>query len=790
MKTILFLTILFAGFHSLMAQQNTITITGKVVENGSKLPLEYATVKLLDAGTNQLINGTVTSTEGVFALETGSKYVIVEIGFIGFVETRITDFDIENNRVNLGVIMLSEDTEVLEEVVVVGDKSQTVFKLDKRVFNVGQDLSSTGASALEVLNNVPSVTVDIEGQIRLRGAAGVQILVNGKPSVLASEQGNALGTLTADMIERIEVITNPSAKYDAEGTSGIINIVLKKEENRGLNGSLTLNTGVPNNHSLGLSLNHRTQKFNLFSQLGVGRRTFPSINKTVNENLSNGSTINSEGESEKNESFINVIVGTDYHINAQNVLSLTGHLAYEWEGESSHTEFSAFDNSSTLISQWNRSEKTEAENPKWQYELQYKRDFSDDDEHTLLFSALGSYFGKSQSSAFLNTPLQGDEPMNEQQLTHTDFLEAEYTFKLDYARPLTQQITWEAGAQFVSTSVNNDFGVDNWEDNSWTPNPQFTNTFEYSQAVLGVYSTGAYEGDKLGVKLGVRWENTDLMTLLVNTRQQNRQQFSNLFPTVHTSYRMADHFSMQVGYSRRISRPGLWDLNPFFNIRNNFSIRTGNPTLKPEFTDSYEANGIFDYGLVSLNAVLYYRITTDVVENVATFEDNISISKPTNLGTNGTTGVEVNVKFNPFSWWALNGDFNYNYFQRRGAFESTSFDFSADQWTARATTKFKLPAKIDFEVTGNYRSGLQTFQQEISGYMFVDLGLRKKVADGRTIINLSIRDLFATRIFESEALQPSFYLYNYRMPGRFITAGISYGFGKGEAMEFSGQKRF
>jgi outer membrane receptor protein involved in Fe transport len=791
MKFFEFFLIAFSLISSqlLMAQSETIVISGKVVETSSQQPLEYATVKLLDAE-GQMLSGATTAADGTFNLQTQTLDFSLEVGFIGFVTKTFSDFTIVKGRLDLGTIGLAEDTEQLDEVVVRGEKSQTVFKLDKRVFNVGQDLSSTGASALEVLNNVPSVTVNIEGQISLRGSAGVQILINGKPSVLTSEGGNALGTLTADMIESIEVITNPSAKYDAEGTSGIINIILKKEEKRGLNGSVTLNTGMPNNHSLGISLNNRTEKFNLFSQLGVGHRTFPEQFETVNQDLGSDTTINSVGNSDKNETFFNLILGTDFHINERNVLTLSGHFAYELESEFSNTEFSLLNASDELAAQWNRDEVTEATNPKWQYELQYKKDFADHEDHDLLFSALGSFFGKDQSSEFNNIPLLGESLVSEQQQTRTDFQEGEYTFKLDYTKPFGDRFTMETGAQYIITDVTNDFEVSNWEDSRWVTEPALTNVFDYNQKVLGVYTTGAYEGDKFGLKLGLRVENTDLSTLLVTTDEANRQQFTNLFPTAHTSYKILDNFSLQAGYSRRISRPNLWDLNPFFNIRNNFSIRTGNPELMPEYTDSYEINGIWDQGIFSVNGALYYRYTTDVVENVATFENNVSISRPENIGTNRATGVEVNAKVDPADWMSLSGDFNYNYFKREGSFQEMDFDFNADQWTSRLTTKFKLPADIDLEVIGNYRSGFQTVQQEISGFFFADLGLRKKVMKGKTIINLSVRDVFASRIFEAETLQPNFYLYNYRLRGRFITVGVSYGFGKGEAMEFSGQKRF
>ncbi len=493
----IFLLILLLNPHSLMAQNQSITITGKVVEGTSKQPLEYATVKLLDAQSKQIIAGTATATDGTFTLETETADFDVEVGFIGFVMQTITEYNLTNGKVNLGTVVLSENTEMLGEVVVQGEKSQTVFKLDKRVFNVGQDLSSTGASALEVLNNVPSVTVNIEGQIRLRGSAGVQILIDGKPSVLSSEQGNALGTLTADMIESIEVITNPSAKYEASGTSGIINIVLKKEEKRGMNGSVTFNTGVPNNHSLGFSVNRRTEKFNLFSQMGLGYRTFPEQYRTINRNLADNVRINSQGKGEKNEKFGNIILGTDYHINSLNVLSLTGTFAYEFETEFSGTDFSASDASNTLTSRWNRNEVTEATNPKYQYELQYKKNFKRHKDQMLLMSAIGSFFGKDQSSEFNNTAVFGDKVFTGRQLTQNNFQEGEYTFKVDYTHPISEKITLETGTQYLITDVTNDYAISDWAEGSWVENPALTNNFLYNQKVLGVYGTGAYEGKNL-----------------------------------------------------------------------------------------------------------------------------------------------------------------------------------------------------------------------------------------------------------------------------------------------------
>ncbi|MFD0836191.1 TonB-dependent receptor domain-containing protein [Mariniflexile aquimaris] len=769
------------------AQQNTIEISGKVIDNDTKQPIEYATISVIDKITKKPITGTITKPNGTFSLKTEANNFYIEVSFIGFTTKTITKEKLEGNKINLGTIFLSENQQSLDEVVVNAEKSQTEFKLDKRIFNVGTDLSTTGASALEVLNNVPSVNVNIEGQISLRGSTGVQILINGKPSVLASAGSNALGTITADMIEQIEVITNPSAKYDAAGTAGIINIIMKKSEKKGLNGSVTLNAGVPNSNSFGLSVNKRTEHFNIFSQIGFGKRTFPEDNKSINTDFTNNTTISSVGSREMNEKFNNFILGTDYHINALNVLTLSGSYAYEVEDQNSEAIYSKTDATNTVTDSWLREELTEADNPKLRYELQYKMNFKRHKEQSLLFSALGSSFKKDESSVFNNTTIVGNEP-DELQEARTDYALEDYTFKLDYTHPFLDDFTLESGSQYAINKVTNDYAVSDFENGTWVNNPDLTNVFNFNQNVLAIYSTMAYEGDIWGIKLGLRLENTDISTFLKTSSLENNKAYANLFPTLHTSYKFSENMSFQAGYSKRINRPGLRELNPFSNIRNNFSISTGNPDLQPEYTDSFEITSIHKFENGSLNTSFYSRYTKDIIERVNTFEDNINISKPENIGTNRTSGLEVNGKYNPLEWFTLNGDLNWNYFNRKGTFETTSFDFEGNRWSANLTSKFKLPARIDLEISGDYRSRFKTFQNDISDNIFADIGIRKKIFKGKTILNLSVRDVFASRIDESSTTQPTYYLFNSRQRGRFITFGISYGFGKGEAMEFSGQR--
>ena len=765
-----------------------VTIKGTVVEESSGQPIAYATVMVGDNETKKPLDGTTTMDDGSFSLETDATDYYIEVSFLGFRTKTFGPPPTQGKTIDLGKVALSEDAEQLQEVVVQGEVSRTEFKLDKRVFNVGKDLSTTGASALEVLNNVPSVNVNIEGRISLRGSQGVQILINGKPSIIASDEGNALGTITADMIEKIEVMTNPSAKYDAEGTSGIINIVLKKEERKGLNGSISVNTGAPDSHSVGVSLNRRTENFNLFTQLGVGLRDMPNDLETRNVDLINNTTILSNGTEYSNETYYNFVLGTDYHINDNNVLTLSGNFAMEMEDQPSNTSFVALDSNNAISSEWERTEVTDAKNPKFQYELQYKKDFENHEDHTLLFSGLGNFFGKDQSSEFLNTTISGDDNDSRQQ-TRTDFKEAIFTFKLDYTNPITDELTLETGAQYVMNDVSNDYEVNNFTNGAFVNDPGLTNIFEFEQKVLGLYGTGSYEGKKWGIKGGLRLEQTDQNTLLVTTSSANEQNYGNFFPSLHSSYKFSDKVSLQAGYSKRIYRPRMWDLNPFFNIRNNFSVRQGNPDLQPEFTDSYEITSIYILGPASINFGVYHRYTTDVIERITTFENNVSTTKPENIGTNRATGIEFNAKYSPAKWLTLNGDFNYNQFKRDGNFESTVFDFSNDQWTSKLMTKIKLPSDFDLEMTGNYQSSYQTVQSDVSDMLFMDLGLRKNIMKGKAVLNLSVRDLFASRVDESQIAQASYEVYNRRQRGTFVALGFSYGFGKGEAMQYSGQRR-
>lgn len=763
-------------------------IKGRVVDANTEQPLEFVSVLLRGMVDDTPFKGITTGSDGTFSISADSSLFNVEVRFMGFNSVFLDSLSANGSSIDLGTIKLQLIDQSLDEVTITAEKSSTQFRLDKRVFNVGKDISSSGASALEVLNHVPSVTVNMEGMVSLRGSQGVQILINGKPSVMSDDPSKALGTITADMIDRIEVITNPSAKYESEGTSGIINVILKKDEKEGLNGSISVNTGIPDNHSIGVSLNRRTEKFNLFTQMGAGYRSLPGYLTAINRDKITGEEITSEGVNYRNEQFYNITLGTDYHLNDYNVFTLSGNVAYEIEQQPSETEFEQSLNGAEPHTVWTRTEVTSAKNPKYQYDFQYKKEFKDTAAHTLSFNAQGRFFGKAQSSDFDNRSSVGLLNFQKQR-TRTTFKQADYTFMLDYNKPFGKYYNLEAGSQYSMNDVGNDYAVEDSIGGAWMIDSSLTNDFQWRQNVLGIYSTGSYEKNKWGVKLGLRLENTDLNTELVTTGQKDRQVYTNLFPTFHTAYKISKSVSAQLGYSRRIRRPRLWDLNPFFNISNNYNIRRGNPELLPEFTDSYELTSIYIFPKISMNFGVYYRYTTQTIERVSVFDNNVNTVIPLNIGTNAMTGIEFNSKYSPTKWLTMNGDFNFNYFNRKGEFEDQKFDFTGNKYLAKLMLKFKLSKSIDVELTGNHESGYVTIQGTRDPISFMDAGVRVKLLKGKGIVNIGVRDVFASRIEIDRIEQENYFLYSRDTRGRFITLGFSYGFGKGEAMSYSGGGR-
>ncbi|MCL3781389.1 TonB-dependent receptor [Prolixibacteraceae bacterium JC049] len=762
-------------------------LLGKVLEKGSAHPIEYATIAVFK--NDKLITGGVSGVDGTFLLELKEPEVDVKVSFMGYESVTIKQVKINKGQFNLGEIFLKNTQSQLQDVVVRAEKSKTVFKLDKKVFNVGKDLTSAGGTAMDILNNVPSVDVSIEGTISLRGNSSVQILINGKPSVMASSK--TLGTITADMIEKVEVVTNPSAKFDAEGRNGIINIILKKNEKKGLNGAITANVGTPDNHSVGLSLNRRTEKWNLFTQMGVGYRTFlsESYSKNINRIAEQQPQIIANGEAEKNEQFYNFILGADYHINKWQTISLSGHYGYEAEDENSTTNYEQSTLESSTVNRFLRKEETESTNPKWQYELNYKKEFEDNKKRSLTASATGSYFGKDKSSVFTNSGTLANSVLNNEKVDN-DFYDAEYNFQADYVHPFTEETTFEGGLKYNINVAQTDLDRFAQVDDNWQLDANQSNRFNYQRNIAAAYSTYAYENKRWGIKIGLRVEHEYTNSYLENSPKKKSNN-THLFPSLHSSLKFDNEFSLQLGYSRRIRRPHLWHLNPFLSYRDPLNISKGNSELEPGLSNAIEFTAIKVFKNGSLNGSLFYTENNNEIERITELNGNVRTTMPMNVGKSKDKGVEINGKWEPLKWLSFLMEGNYTGYTRTGQYKDQNFDFSSSYWSARFTTKFKLPYDIDIEYRHRYRSKYKGLQSTSSAVSYADFGIRKQLLKKKAVLHLSVKDVFNTRKHENETDLPSFYSFNTSQHSkRIIVLGLSFGFGKGETMEYSGMKMF
>lgn len=788
MKHLIYNLILCLISCSIFSQEHINTITGIVVDEKNNNPLEFCTVALLKKSDSSLLGGSVTNFDGKFVVTTKQDDIIIRVSFIGYKDLYLDNINInKGGETELSKIKLSIDLELLEGVDVVGEKSEVYFKLDKRVFNVGKDLSQSGGSAIDVLNNVPSVEVTLEGIIQLRGNSGVQILINGKPSVLADESSNALGSISSDMIESIEVITSPSAKYDAEGTVGIINIILKSGQKKGINGSVTLNIGTPNNHSLGLSVSYRSEKINVFSQIGLGTRRFLNIDSSKNYNYENNTIFYTYGDGNKNENFANIRLGSDFYIDSLNTITISSNYAYELENHFSTIKYLLEENNNINSNFW-RKENTYATNPKSSFDIHYQKKFKRNKEQLLDLGFLSSFFGKDKRSIFDNIHKIGND-IGVNQRTQIEFKDQEYIVNLDYIHPISKKWKNETGAKYETSINNNNSNVYNYKNLTWNKDTIFSNNFNYKIGIMAYYTTLSYEGDKWGAKGGVRLEQTNATANKHNEKIGN-WNYINLFPSFHTSYKLSDNLSSQLGYSRRINRPSLFSLSPYFSFTDNYNLRTGNPNLQPEFSDLFELTVIKKLEKTSINTSIYASKNYDVIENIVVINNNKTTVLPENIGTSSNVGLELNTKISPIKKVSIFLDGNISYFKREGNYNEQVFNFENYKWYLRGNLKLKLPYKIELQTSINYNSKVKYVFTEREEYLYVNGGIRKKMKDGKFIANLSVRDIFNSRINRTIIKQTGSYIYKRNQRGRYIVLGISYNFGKGDAMEFSGHKMF
>ncbi|MDQ8012678.1 MAG: outer membrane beta-barrel family protein [Flavobacterium nitrogenifigens] len=757
-KFAVLLVFLFTSFYNYSQQgpggRPKVKVTGKVFEKVSKQPLEYATISLTKPNDTKVVAGGITNPKGEFEVAVAPGTYDIKVEFISFKSTEIKQKSIQDDT-NLGVVNLSEDAAQLNEVVVRAEKSTVEIKLDKKVYNVGQDMIVKGGSVSDVLDNVPSVSVDTEGNVSLRGSDNIRILIDGRPSQ-AINIAEALRQLPADAIDKVEVITNPSARYDAEGGSGIINIVLKKGKNQGFNGTFIASTGLPETYGLSGNLNYKTEKLNYFTTAGYNYRTTEGAGQTNSEYLNPDGTTKSFLDEDRDTKRIRkgfngragvewTITPSTFWTNAINYQKNTG-------DDRDLINYYNYDAAHNFTGTTYRLNNADTGSENFEYTSNLIKNFNDKGHK------LTADLSISRNTDDSNSTITASPNFNN---TLNDQIQKQVLFQADYVLPLGKGGQFEAGYKGSFGDLNNEYYV---TENGGAKDPNLSNTLEYKENINALYTQYGFKVNKFSYLFGLRWEDTDIHVNLLDNSDFNTKKYNNLFPSAFISYEISDQSNFSASYSKRLSRPRGRFMNPAVNYASNVNIFQGNPDLDPSLTDKYDIGYIKKWDKVTFNTSAYFEDTKDVfsfVRSPTGDEVNgvpVIKSQPINLGKEQKFGFEFTFNYTPYKWWKLNSNFNFfnvkttgehSYTDTKGNLIVQDLDNQANSWFARVNSKVTLPYKIDWQLTAMYNGEQKTAQGKNLGQFGMNTAFSKDVMKDKGTIAFNISDVFNSRKMRS-----------------------------------------
>ncbi len=775
---IFFQSTLFAQYNSSQNQTatNQPTVKGQIMDAGTKEPLEYATVGIMNPQDSSMITGGITDEKGRFALAVAPGNYWVKVSFVSYQTQIIKDVQVQaGSGASLGKIMISENSQVLDAIEITGKRSQMELDLDKRVFNVDQDLSNIGNNASEILQNLPSVNVDTEGNVSLRGSQNVRILVNGKPSGLVGigDGTSALRMLQGDLIEKVEVITNPSARYDAEGEVGIINIVLKKEERRGVNGSFDVNTGYPDNHGVAFNLNYRRNWLNLFGSYGFNYRNYTGGGNSYQENFEiEEPDFETVRDHERGGWSNNLRFGADFYLSDRDIITTSGLYRFSDGDNVTSIRYNDFDDAGNLLGSTRRIQNEAEPEHNIEWNVSYRKTF-DQKDRLWTVDLRWMQNDETETADIRQEDLNSQDAPIFQKTSNTED-EINWLFQTDYVHPFDEgKGKFETGIRTTLRTINNDYFVKEQTGEEFVTLPGFNDEFTYDENIYAAYVMGGYELGRFSFQLGLRMEYTDIRAESVADQTVAEQNYHNFFPTAHTNYQINKGNSIQLSYSRRLSRPRFRSLLPFSNFSDARNFREGNPNLQPEFTHSIEAGYLKEWKTGSLLSSVYYRHRTGVIERI-TFRENIvdeegneeliNITRPINLAKEDAVGVEFSLSLDLTPWWTINTNANFYRAVTSGTFvntevENDTINLERDTytWNNRTTSRVNLPWGIDWQTSLNYRAPQQSPQGRDLAVYSIDLGFSKDILKGKGTIALNVQDLFNSRKWRSETNGADFF---------------------------------
>lgn len=767
--------------------QKEIKVSGKVIEKDTKVPLEYATIAFKSKKDNSVTTGGITNEKGEYNIDVPVGTYDISIEYIGYKTVTLPNKNLTSD-INLGTTTLALDVEALGEVEIIAERTTVEIKLDKKVYNVGKDLTVRGGTVSDVLDNVPSVSVDVEGNVALRGNDDVRILINGKPSGLVGlNSTDALRQLPAESIERVEVITSPSARYDAEGSAGILNIILRRSKLQGLNGAITINTGYPTSAGISGNINYRTGDVNIFNTTNYNYRETPG-NAFSNTEFFNGEDpstfLREDREFDRIRKGYNTNTGIEWYINETS--SLTASLVYrDSDNESNTTNIAEeFDNSGSLLNTTIRKDPEFEDDKTVQYALNYDKQFNGNSQHRLTFDFQFEDSNETEASLINQNGFDVETVL-------TDENQERLLLQADYVQPINETGQFELGYRGEFFDLLTEYLVESSFDNGETfeVNTNLSNDLNFKQFVNAFYTQyGNRIGDKFSYLLGLRFEGTRITIDQQTSNDFDKKEYNQLFPTVNLAYELSEDENITLGYNRRIRRPRSRFINPFPSRSSATNLFQGNPDLDPSTSDQIDLGYFKRFGKVNLTTSVYFQRAIDAFNFVALETDNFYIFEtnqtinindpdfdmlneqfdlipvikrtPINLATNDRFGFEFTLTYRPTKKWNLNGNFNLFNSVTRGDFEGQNFDADNLSWFIRINNKYTLPGEIDWQTRLFYRGPSETAQSRNQGIFSTDLAFSKDLFGERASIAFNISDVFNSRKRRSDNFTNSFESYS------------------------------
>lgn len=764
MKNLITLFILTFVLSTNLAQaQNEVEITGTVIDKDVNAPLEYATIAFFSKKENKIITGGITDSKGNFKINVPTGTYDITIEYISYKTKTIPNRTL-SSKTDLGVLGIAIDVESLDTIEVIAERTTVEIKLDKKIYNVGKDLSVRGGTVSDVLDNVPSVSVDVEGNVALRGNDNVRILINGKPSGLVGlNSTDALRQLPAESIERVEVITSPSARYDAEGTAGILNIILRRSKLQGLNGAITLNAGYPNTAGISGNINYRTGDFNFFNTTGYSYRESPGVSKTNTEyfNGDDPSTfLNEVRDIERQRKGLTTNTGVEWYIN--DTASLTTSIVYRDSDNTSETTntIKEIDVNNTLLNESVRFDPEQEDDKTIQYSLNFDKQFNGNSEHKLTFD-----FQYETSKENEKSLISQDGDASER--VQTNEKQEEVLLQSDYVQPIGEKSQFEFGYRGKFTTLDTDYSLEFNDNGNFVQDNDVSNNLIYKEYVNAVYSQfGSKIKNKLSYLLGLRLESTRISINQLTTSDLQKKNYVGLFPTINLGYEINEKQSLTLGYNRRVRRPRSRFINPFPSRSSATNLFQGNPDINPSYSNKVDLGYLNRIGKITLNSSIYFEhatdiftfITEDTGETVIVGGTEVPVIRrsPINLATNDRYGFEFTLTYRPTQKWNLNGNFNLFQSKTEGVYNGVDYGAENLSWFVRLNNKYTLPGKIDWQTRLFYMGPREDAQNKSKGVFSTDFAFSKDLFDDQASIAFNVSDLFNTRKRQTVSTTSSF----------------------------------